>query len=68
LSVDLSKVKEELSAKNQELSGFMNEASNVMYENQLLRQWANIPSDQLLDLSEMKLQEKVRLLIGIKYQ
>ncbi|CAD7955523.1 unnamed protein product [Amoebophrya sp. A25] len=49
----------ELSDLKQELGQYLNEASNVMYENQLLRQWSNIPPEQLLDLSEVKLKEKV---------
>lgn len=31
----------------------------MLYENQLLRQWCNIPPEQLLDLSEMKLKDRV---------
>ncbi|CAD7966939.1 unnamed protein product [Amoebophrya sp. A120] len=54
-----TKLKQELSETKQELSTYLNEASNIMYENTLLRQWSNIPSDQLLDLSEVKLKEKV---------
>ena len=56
-----SKLKQDLSNIQQELSQYMNEASNVMYENTLLRQWSNIPPEQLLDLSEVKLKEKVLL-------
>ena len=52
-------MRQELGNAKQELSTYINEASNVMYENTLLRQWSNIPADQLLDLSDMKLKEKV---------
>eukprot|EP00397_Hematodinium_sp_SG-2012_P000060 GEMP01000060.1.p1 GENE.GEMP01000060.1~~GEMP01000060.1.p1 ORF type:complete len:3670 (+),score=1304.13 GEMP01000060.1:198-11207(+) len=42
-----------------ELSEYLHEASNIVYENMHLRQLAQIPADQLLDLKDMKLMERV---------
>ena len=52
LHADMAKAKTEMSL-------FLQEQSQLVYENQYLRQIANVDESELLDLTEIKLKDKV---------
>ncbi|KAF4693420.1 hypothetical protein FOZ60_010840 [Perkinsus olseni] len=59
LERSLNHKEKDLAASRVELSKFLSEAEDVVQENRYLRQVAKIPLDRLLDLTDMKIAERL---------
>ncbi|KAF4700555.1 hypothetical protein FOZ62_019734, partial [Perkinsus olseni] len=59
LERSLNHKEKDLAASRVELSKFLSEAEDIVQENRYLRQVAKIPLDMLLDLTDMKIAERL---------